>query len=129
MGSEMCIRDRFKSSIPIISAVGHETDFSISDFVSDVRAPTPSAAAEIVVVSIDTILKNFKSLEKQIVDLMILRLEKYWLRKDQLERRMSISKPQARIKNSLELLENYYERLHFVKNKIFLIIRIILNHY
>ena len=114
---EIVARAIFKSSIPIISAVGHETDFSISDFVSDVRAPTPSAAAEIVVVSIDTILKNFKSLEKQIVDLMISRLEKYWLRKDQLERRISISKPQARIKNSLELLENYYERLHYINKQ------------
>ena len=114
---EIVARAIFKSSIPIISAVGHETDFSISDFVSDVRAPTPSAAAEIAVVSIDTILKNFKSLEKQIVDLMISRLEKYWLRKDQLERRMSISKPQARIKNSLELLENYYERLHYINKQ------------
>ena len=114
---EIVARAIFKSSIPIISAVGHETDFSISDFVSDVRAPTPSAAAEIAVVSIDTILKNFKSLEKQIVDLMISRLEKYWLRKDQLERRISISKPQARIKNSLELLENYYERLHYINKQ------------
>ncbi|SHH08774.1 exodeoxyribonuclease VII large subunit [Tepidibacter thalassicus] len=48
---EIVARSIFKSKIPIISAVGHETDFTISDFVADFRAPTPSAAAEIVVPS------------------------------------------------------------------------------
>ncbi|MBQ7669469.1 MAG: exodeoxyribonuclease VII large subunit [Clostridia bacterium] len=46
---EKLARTIFSSNIPVISAVGHETDFTISDFVSDVRAPTPSAAAEIAV--------------------------------------------------------------------------------
>ncbi len=47
--NERCVADAiYRSKIPIISAVGHETDFSIADFVADLRAPTPSAAAEIV---------------------------------------------------------------------------------
>ncbi len=116
---EIVARTIFKSLIPIISAVGHETDFSISDFVSDVRAPTPSAAAEIAVVSKDTILKNLRSLEKQTIDSIRVRIEKYWLKKDQLERRMSVSKPQARILNSLGLLDKYYERLIYINEHNF----------
>ena len=60
---EEVAREIFKSSIPIISAVGHETDFTIADFVADMRAPTPSAAAEIATPSLDEVyykLHNIK---------------------------------------------------------------------
>jgi exodeoxyribonuclease VII large subunit len=58
---EILARAIFKSEIPIISAVGHETDFTISDFVADLRAPTPSAAAELAVPSGTEIAEKFST--------------------------------------------------------------------
>lgn len=52
--------------VPIISAVGHEIDFTIADFVADLRAPTPSAAAELVVKNTGEILDNLKTLQKRL---------------------------------------------------------------
>ncbi len=59
---EILARAIFESEIPIISAVGHETDFTIADFVADLRAPTPSAAAELSVPSGDELLERFSVL-------------------------------------------------------------------
>ena len=58
-----------KSVIPVISAVGHETDFTIADFVADFRAPTPSAAAEIVAAREDQICSALDNLGRQLVRL------------------------------------------------------------
>jgi exodeoxyribonuclease VII large subunit len=57
----------FNSKIPIISAVGHETDYCIADFVADVRAPTPSAAAELVTLEKEHIIKNLLSYRQQML--------------------------------------------------------------
>jgi exodeoxyribonuclease VII large subunit len=58
------------SAIPVISAVGHETDFTISDFVADLRAPTPSAAAEMVAAQEDLICSTLDQAKRQLVRLM-----------------------------------------------------------
>lgn len=58
---EIVARAIFKSRIPVISAVGHEIDFTISDFVADMRAPTPSAAAELVVPDTKELIEKFNN--------------------------------------------------------------------
>jgi exodeoxyribonuclease VII large subunit len=63
-----------KSTIPVISAVGHETDFTIADFVSDLRAPTPSAAAELVAAHEDQICSALDQLGRQMNRLMRFRI-------------------------------------------------------
>ncbi|TAK53209.1 MAG: exodeoxyribonuclease VII large subunit, partial [Bacteroidetes bacterium] len=55
---EIVARAIFASEIPVVSAVGHEIDFTIADFVADLRAPTPSAAAELVVPNVTDIIEN-----------------------------------------------------------------------
>lgn len=57
---EIVARAIYDSELPIISAVGHETDFTIADFVADLRAPTPSAAAELAVANIDDVRETLK---------------------------------------------------------------------
>jgi exodeoxyribonuclease VII large subunit len=64
--SEVVAEAIFKSTIPVISAVGHETDMSIADFVADVRAPTPSAAAEIVSYEKSQLLETLSSAKVRI---------------------------------------------------------------
>lgn len=80
---EIVARAIYDSELPVISAVGHETDFTIADFVADLRAPTPSAAAELAVPNIsDLILKlnsynnRYKLALKKKIEFMRLRYEK-----------------------------------------------------
>ncbi len=80
---EIVARAIYASDLPIISAVGHETDFTISDFVADLRAPTPSAAAELAVPNIRDILLQLESYQNRYrlalrkkVEFMRLRYEK-----------------------------------------------------
>jgi len=87
------------SSVPVITGVGHETDFTIADFVADVRAPTPSAAAEMAVPDRGELQARLRTIEGRLCRLMGERLERERLRLAQ--GRMSLARfsPQAQIAN------------------------------
>ena len=72
---EKVARSIYGSKIPVVSAIGHETDFTISDFVADLRAPTPSAAAEIIVPDVINLKRHLYGLERQMNNIMDSNLE------------------------------------------------------
>lgn len=74
--SEKLARRIYEATVPIISAVGHETDFTICDFVADMRAPTPSAAAELAVPDCRELMMRLDSYDERLARALVTRLER-----------------------------------------------------
>ncbi|MBQ6935614.1 MAG: exodeoxyribonuclease VII large subunit, partial [Clostridia bacterium] len=108
---EIVARAIFESEIPVVSAVGHETDFTIADFVADLRAPTPSAAAELAVPDIIELKSDLLGLKQHLTVLIKNRLnfEREYL--DNAEKRLSILSPSNKIMNSRQEISNLYEKI------------------
>jgi exodeoxyribonuclease VII large subunit len=83
--------------IPVVSAVGHETDFSLSDFAADLRAPTPSVAAELLVPSRDDLARRLRALDARLHNLQAQRLRAAMQRADRAVLRLNALRPRARL--------------------------------
>ena len=111
---EIVARAIYESEIPIVSAVGHETDFTIADFVADLRAPTPSAAAELVVSDIydvkntlDIYENRLKILLKRKTEVMRLRFEKVMASKVYKDPLKNINDKYLEVDRFAKLIENF----------------------
>jgi exodeoxyribonuclease VII large subunit len=99
------------SPIPVVSGVGHEIDFTIADFAADVRAPTPSAAAEIVVPDGGEWLKTLRGAEARITQAMRRLLQDRRERLRWLQGRAGLVSPAARLAQRMQLLDDLEDRL------------------
>lgn len=114
---ETLARTIFKSNIPVISAVGHETDFTICDFVADLRAPTPSAAAELAVPDIEELREHIEDMSYYLKSSLENKISYSKSFLSSLSLRLSLKNPEIRL-NELDIkLQSIKEKLNLtIKN-------------
>ncbi|BBE76332.1 exodeoxyribonuclease VII large subunit [Phytobacter diazotrophicus] len=108
---ERVARAIFASRIPVVSAVGHETDVTIADFVADLRAPTPSAAAEIVSRNQTELLRQIQSAQQRLEMAMDFFIANRTRRFTQLNHRLQQQHPQLRLARQQTVLEKLRQRM------------------
>ena len=108
---EEVARAIFASRIPIVSAVGHEIDFTIADFVADLRAPTPSAAAELTVPVLNEILKDIRSLTGELIEALCQQLEDYRDLLNRLMDRRFFHQPKEIFSPHVQRLDDLHSRM------------------
>ena len=113
---EIVAHSIYNSKIPIISAVGHETDFSISDFVADLRAPTPSAAAELAVPDIYELKQKINTYQNRLKISLTKKVEIMKLRYEKCMSSFVFKEPTRRINENYIKLDSYIKQLENLIN-------------
>lgn len=115
---EIVAHSIYNSEIPIISAVGHETDFTIADFVADLRAPTPSAAAELAVPDIYEVEQKIISYQNRLRMSLIKKVEIMKLRYEKCMSSSVFREPTRKINDNYIKLDTYIKQLeNLIKTK------------
>jgi len=109
---EIVARAIFNSRIPIISAVGHEIDYTISDFVSDLRAPTPTAAAELAVPNIVDLTHNLNQIAIRLNESIYNQINFKKLYLDSVKNSFVIKNPMIMYENKQQKLDNIIEKIN-----------------
>ncbi len=108
---EIVARAIFQSAIPIISAVGHETDFTIADFVADLRAPTPTGAAELAVPHLDELLERVLQRQARLIRAMREKLSSQKAKLVRIEKSYAFRYPRRLYQQKLEHIDRLSDRL------------------
>lgn len=113
--NEECVaRAIFQCRTPVISAVGHETDVTIADFAADLRAPTPSAAAELAVCDVRELLGRLEDYEDRFRKSMEMQMERFRQRLRQYQMRLMYVSPGQRIRENRQYLADTEGRLRLL---------------
>lgn len=108
----------FHSNIPIVSAVGHETDTTISDFTADLRAPTPTAAAELVVPSQIELKEKINTMANTLNITMKQEIEKHTIHLQRMTQSYAFRYPEQLVKQKEQELDTFTENLNDVLNRL-----------
>lgn len=116
---EIVARAIYESEVPIISAVGHETDFTIADFVADLRAPTPTGAAELAVPHVDEWAERVLTRQTRLIRAIKEKLSLQSSKLERIEKSYAFRYPHRLYEQKLEQLDKRTEQLVYNSQKLF----------
>ena len=116
---ETLARVIYNCKIPIVSAVGHETDFTIADYAADLRAPTPSAAAELAVCEIQAVLGKLIDMHSDLYHGMMLNIENNRQKAERISLKLRMNSPRSKVEQQRKILERAKDMLpRLMRNRI-----------